>query len=224
MIELVHVHKVYRGTWVALKDVSFGIDKGEFAFIVGPSGAGKSTLLRLLYIEEQPTSGSVVVVGSDTARIDRREIALLRRRLGVVFQDVKLLRDRNAYENVAFALEVTGVSKGEIRRRTLDALSAVRLRHKWEAFPYQLSAGEQQKVALARAVARDPAVLLADEPTGNVDAAGAAEILDLLKDINARGTAVLIATHDLSIVSKTTFRVISLENGEVRSDERGMRG
>ncbi|KPJ53646.1 hypothetical protein AMJ39_03845 [candidate division TA06 bacterium DG_24] len=224
MIELNHVHKVYRGDWVALNDVSFAIGKGEFAFIVGPSGAGKSTLLRLLYIEERPTNGTVVVVGFDTARIKREEIPLLRRKLGVVFQDVKLLPDRNAYENVAFALEVTGVRRSEVRSRALDALGAVGMRHKWDALPYQLSAGEQQKVALARAIAREPVVLLADEPTGNIDEDGAREIVGLLADINARGTAVVMATHDFSIVEKTSSRVIYLDSGEIRGEERSVGG
>ncbi len=218
MVELRHVHKVYGSKWVALKDVNLKMAKGEFLFLVGPAGAGKSTILRLIYMDELATEGEVLVSGYSSLSIRPKEIPILRRKIGVIFQDFKLLRDRDVFDNVAFALQVTAAPRKTIKKKVLQVLADVRLSHKRDSYPYELSGGEQQKVAIARALVRDPLILLADEPTGNIDPGGSGEIMQLLKDINAGGTAVLMATHDKGIVEKTSFRAVFVEAGEVQGE------
>jgi len=219
MVEFKHVHKVYERDWVALKDFNLKMEKGDFLFLVGPSGAGKSTVLRLIYMEQFPTKGEVVVSGYSSSTIRLREIPLLRRKIGVIFQDFKLLNDRDVFDNVAFALRVTNAPRRLIKKKVLQVLADVRLSHKRNSYPYQLSGGEQQKVAIARALVRDPFILLADEPTGNIDPQGSQEILQFLKDINAGGTAVLMATHNRELVEKTAFQTVFIEGGEVKGRE-----
>ncbi len=206
-----------RGT-LALKDVSFHLAKGEFLFLTGHSGAGKSTVLRLVYAEEFPTSGEVRVSGFVTSELRRRDVPRLRRRLGVVFQDFRLLDDRTAEENVAFALEVTGARRGTIAPKVMRVLAQVGLAAKALAYPRELSGGEQQRVAIARALVNDPHVLLADEPTGNLDERAARGVFQLLRDINANGTAVVMATHNLELVRQGPYRVIELQEGAMVYD------
>jgi cell division transport system ATP-binding protein len=218
MIRFSHVFKAYpRGT-LALRDVTFHIAKGEFAFLVGHSGAGKSTVLRLIYGQDLPSEGEVKVSGFDTRRIPAREIPRLRRRLGIVFQDFGLLEHRTAEENVAFALEVTGARRSTIGPKVTRVLTQVGLAGKTSAYPPELSGGEQQRVAIARALVNDPFVLLADEPTGNLDERATRGIFQLLRDINASGTAVLMATHDLDLVRSVQYRSIELEHGAIVFD------
>ncbi len=200
MIKFSSVSKEYPRSGPALRDVSFHIRKGEFVFLTGHSGAGKSTILRLIQMAEKPTAGEVRVSGFTSGRIRQREIPQLRRRLGVVFQDFRLLSDRTAEQNVAFALEVTGAKRATIRPRVGRLLAQVGLASKANALPDELSGGERQRVAIARALANDPLVLLADEPTGNLDEWGARGVFDLFRDINASGMTVLMATHDLDLV------------------------
>jgi cell division transport system ATP-binding protein len=202
----------------ALRNVSFRIAKGEFAFLTGPSGAGKSTILKLLYMEERPTSGEVRVSGYSSSGIKRRDVAKLRRRLGIVFQDFRLLEDRTAEGNVAFALEVIGTPRSAISGRVARALTQVGLSSKASAFPKELSGGEQQRVAFARALVNDPFVLIADEPTGNLDERASRGIFQLLREINASGTAVIMATHDLALVRSSDYRCIELNHGELVFD------
>jgi cell division transport system ATP-binding protein len=203
---------------IALKDVSFRLGKGEFAFLTGPSGAGKSTILKLLYMAERPTSGEVRISGYSSQKVRQREIAELRRRLGIVFQDFQLLEDRTAEANVAFALEVIGTPRANIPGKVARALTQVGLASKSTALPRELSGGEQQRVAFARALVNDPFVLIADEPTGNLDERATRGIFQLLRDINASGTAVLMATHDLALVRSTEYRCIELNHGEIVFD------
>ncbi len=218
MIRLGNVFMAYpRGT-LALKDVSFHLAKGEFLFLTGHSGAGKSTVLRLVYAEEFPTSGEVRVSGFVTSELRRRDVPRLRRRLGVVFQDFRLLDDRTAEENVAFALEVTGARRGTIAPKVMRVLAQVGLAAKALAYPRELSGGEQQRVAIARALVNDPHVLLADEPTGNLDERAARGVFQLLRDINANGTAVVMATHNLELVRQGPYRVIELQEGAMVYD------
>jgi len=217
VIKLSHVSKAY-ASGLALKDVSFQIAKGEFAFLTGHSGAGKSTVLKLLFAEEMPTSGEVRVTGLSVAELARREIPKLRRRLGVIFQDFRLLEERTAEENVAFTLEVTGAKRATIAPRVMRVLAQVGLAAKAGQLPRELSGGEQQRVAIARALVNAPVVLLADEPTGNLDERATRGIFQLLRDINASGTAVVMATHDLALVRQTAYRVIELQDGTVVYD------
>lgn len=214
MIRMFHVYKSY-GDREVLHDINLEVSKGEFVFLVGPSGAGKSTLLRLIYMEEFPTQGQVEVNGYSSVTIKRRQIPYLRRRIGVIFQDFKLLADRNVFENVAFALQVTGVGRGEIKRRVFQTLIQVGMSHRRYAMPYELSGGEWQRVSIARALVHDPVVLLADEPTGNLDREATVEVMDLLGRINSRGTAILMATHDMDLVRNFPYRVIYLREGRI---------
>ncbi|HEX2190962.1 MAG TPA: cell division ATP-binding protein FtsE [Longimicrobiaceae bacterium] len=219
MIRLASVRKEYPRSGAALNDVTFHLRKGEFAFLTGHSGAGKSTILRLLLMAERPTSGEVRVSGFSSTNIRPREVPKLRRKLGVVFQDFRLLRDRTAEENVAFALEVTGTRRSAIAPRVNRLLAQVGLAAKARAHPDQLSGGERQRVAIARALANDPVVLLADEPTGNLDAWSARGVFDLFREINAMGMTVLMATHDLELVrAHPEYRTIELSRGEVVFD------
>ena len=201
-----------------MTDISFHIAKGEFVFLTGHSGAGKSTILRLVFADLLPTSGEVRVSGFSTERMRRHEIPKLRRRLGIVFQDFRLLEDRTAEENVAFALEVTGVRRNVIQPKVMRVLTQVGLIAKATAYPRELSGGEQQRVAIARALVNDPLVVLADEPTGNLDDRATRGVVRLLREINANGTAILMATHDLSIVRHESARNIELQNGAIVYD------
>ena len=218
MIQFFNVSKSYPRTGPALIDATFRLNKGEFAFLTGPSGAGKSTILRLSYFEERATSGEVRVSGISSMEISRKEIATLRRRLGIVFQDFRLLDDRTAEANVAFALEVIGTRRDQIAPRVNRVLSQVGLAAKAKSFPRELSGGEQQRVAIARALVNDPIVLIADEPTGNLDERATRGVFQLLRDINAAGTAVIMATHDLDLVRSTDYRTIELDHGRIVFD------
>ncbi|UCF39746.1 MAG: cell division ATP-binding protein FtsE [Gemmatimonadota bacterium] len=218
MIRFNKVFKAFPKGSLALKDVSFHLAKGEFLFLTGHSGAGKSTILRLVYADDLPTSGMVRVSGFSTSSLKRRDIPRLRRRLGIVFQDFRLLEDRTAEENVAFALEVTGTRKSVIAPKVMRVLTQVGLAAKAQAYPRELSGGEQQRVAIARALVNDPLVLLADEPTGNLDERATRGVFQLLRDINATGTAVVLATHDLDLVRAAPYRTIELQEGAVVYD------
>ncbi len=223
MIQLFHVTKEYPGEPPALSDVMLHVQKGEFVFLTGPSGAGKSTLLKLIFCAEAPTSGQLLLFGRNVARVSAGEIPWVRRHIGVVFQDFKLLPERTIGENVALPLEVRSLPRREIRRKVQGLLRSVGLEHRAEKFPPALSGGEQQRVAVARALAADPALLLADEPTGNLDADRTLEVMELLAAANARGTTVIIATHDRSLLQRYTRRVVALERGRLVSDGDSIR-
>ena len=218
MIRLSHVHKAFPNGAQALKDVSFHVARGEFVFLTGHSGAGKSTLLKLLYAEQRPTSGEARVSGHVVSSLRGNAVARLRRRLGIIFQDFRLLEDRTAAENIAFALEVTGARRDTIYARASRVLAQVGLASKSRAYPRELSGGEQQRVAIARALVNDPAILLADEPTGNLDDRATRGVFQLLRDINAGGTVVVMATHDLDLIRQTTYRTIEMREGAVVYD------
>jgi cell division transport system ATP-binding protein len=218
VIRLSHVDKAYPNGALALKDVSFRIGKGEFVFLTGHSGAGKSTIMKLLFAEQRPSSGEVRVSGYDVSTLRADEIPRLRRRLGVVFQDFRLLEDRTAAENIAFALEVTGARGDTIAARVMRVLTQVGLAAKIRAYPRELSGGEQQRVAIARALVNDPAILVADEPTGNLDERATRGVFQLLRDINAGGTVVVMATHDLDLVRQANYRTIEMRDGGVVYD------
>ncbi len=219
MILLSNVSKVYPNGSTALDDVSFFIERGEFVFIVGPSGSGKSTLIKLLMHEETATNGQVIINNKDIGKLKRREIPYLRRSMGVVFQDFRLLSNKTVYENVAFAMDIIGASRKEIRKQVPNVLSLVGLSHKAKSYPRELSGGEQQRVALARALVNNPAFLIADEPTGNLNPKVAMEIMELLDNINKRGTTVIMATHAKDIVDAMKKRVIAIEEGKIVRDE-----
>ena len=218
MIQLYHVTKQYSGEAPALRDVSLRVEKGEFVFITGPSGAGKSTLIRLIFCAESATSGQLLVFGRNLAKVKPAQIPYLRRAIGVVFQDFKLLPDRTVAENVAFPLEVRGLSAKEVRRKVQGMLRSVGLELKGSKFPLSLSGGEQQRVAVARALVGEPALLLADEPTGNLDPERTQEVMELLHAANARGTTVVVATHDRGLLEQYKKRILALENGKLVSD------
>ena len=220
MIEFNEVTKEYSKGIAALNGINLKIEKGEFAFIVGDSGSGKSTLIRLLMKELEPTSGNIIVNGQNLNRLKHKKIPEYRRHLGVVFQDFRLLKDRNIYENIAFALRVTETSPRIIKQKVPAALSLVGLAQKYKAFPKELSGGEQQRVAIARAIVNEPAILLADEPTGNLDPTNSWEIMKLLEEANDRGTTVLVVTHNQEIVNKMKKRVITMKKGVIVSDEK----
>src|SRR5467141_1075663 len=222
MIRLHHVCKLFQGGPMklpALSAVSFAVDKGEFVVLSGASGAGKTTLLRLLYRDELPSEGEIEVADFDVATLRRSEVPRLRRSIGVVFQDAKLLAGRTVFENVAFVLRVLGTPRREITPRVFDALRAVGLSSRAQAFPHQLSQGEAQRAALARAIARNPLLLLADEPTGSLDESMAAEVLDIVKDIWAGGTTVLFATHQARLAAALRQRTLTLAGGRLVKDE-----
>ena len=219
MIQLYHATKVYPGDPPALNDVSLQVERGEFLFLTGKSGAGKTTLLRLLFGAEKATSGQVLIDGQNVARLNRRGVAKLRRRIGVVFQDFKLLPTRSVFDNVALALDVIGADPRDVRRKVALLLRYVGLAERSQMLPTRLSGGEQQRVAIARALAGDPALLLADEPTGNLDMERAADIMDLLAQVNARGTTVMIATHDRQMLARfANRRILLLEKGRLAAD------
>ncbi|UCE27992.1 MAG: cell division ATP-binding protein FtsE [Candidatus Coatesbacteria bacterium] len=219
MIRFDEVTKVYDDRIAALDDVNVHVKKGEFAFLTGPSGAGKTTFLKMIYAAERPTSGTVTVAGHDIGRMRRRQVPYLRRRIGVVFQDFRLLGDRPVLENVMLPMTILGLSPAERRRRALQVLSVVGLGQRKDDRPDELSGGEQQRVAIARAIALDPVVLLADEPTGNLDPTLTEHIMKLFRAINARGTSVIVATHDYEVVRRTEARVIKIIRGRVEAGE-----
>ena len=221
VISMVDVGMTYPNGKVALSDVNVSIPEGDFVFLVGPSGAGKSTFIRLLIREQLPTAGRVVVAGRGLAAMRRSQVPSLRRRIGIVFQDFRLLPAKTVYENVAFALEVTGASNAEIRTRVPRLLSLVGLHEHDDHLPAQLSGGEQQRTAIARALVHDPAMLIADEPTGNLDPVTSWDLIQLLIQINAMGTTVLMATHNQEIVNAMRRRVLALEHGTLVRDESG---
>lgn len=222
MIEFKSVSKIYDNNVKALSDVNVTIESGDFVFLVGPSGAGKSTFIKMILKEVDPTSGTLTVTGQDLSEITRGKVPYYRRKIGMVFQDFRLIPTLNVYENVAFAMKVVEASPKEIRRRVPMVLSLVGLSHKYKMFPNELSGGEQQRVSLARAIVNNPSVLICDEPTGNLDPQTANEIMELLDDINKAGTTILMATHAQEIVNDMKKRVIAIDKGEiVRDEERG---
>ena len=222
MIRMKNVSKVYENGAVALDHVNIEIVKGEFVFVVGVSGAGKSTFIKMLFREELPTEGELFVNGHDVVHMDMTDVPYLRRGLGVIFQDYRLLSDKTVYENVAFAMRVIEAPRQMIQRRVNAVLDVVGLRDKYRDFPSQLSGGEQQRVAIARAIVNDPAILIADEPTGNLDPETSWDIMDIFKRINTAGTTIVMATHDKNIVDTMQRRVVAIEDGKiVRDEQRG---
>ncbi|MGI6003661.1 MAG: cell division ATP-binding protein FtsE [Lachnospiraceae bacterium] len=220
MIVLEHVSKTYPGNVQALKDINLNIKKGEFVFVVGPSGSGKTTLFKLLFKELDPTSGSIYINKKNLKKLRHKNVPKFRRGIGVVFQDFRLLKDRNVYENIAFAQQVVGVPNRKIRKNVMTMLELVGLSDKVKSKPSELSGGEQQRVALARALINNPPLLLADEPTGNLDPVNSWEIMKLLDAINKRGTTVVVVTHNKEIVERMQKRVVTLHEGSIVSDER----
>ena len=222
MIEFRNVSKTYDTGTEAVHKANFNIEKGEFAFLVGTSGSGKSTLIKLILKEENPTSGNIIINGKDTTYLKPKRVPFLRRSMGVVFQDFRLLPDKTVYDNVAFAMYIVNATKRHIRRQVPMVLSLVGLSNKAKVYPNELSGGEQQRVALARALVNNPSMIIADEPTGNLDPDTAWEIMNLLNDINLRGTTVVVATHAKEIVDQMKKRVIQIEKGNIiRDDKKG---
>lgn len=219
MLKMQDVSKVYPGGSVALQNVDIHIKPGEFVFVVGPSGAGKSTFIKMLFREVLPTTGSIFVNGVNILAMTPKEIPYLRRQLGIIFQDYRLLPDRTVYENVAFAMQVIETPRRKIKRRVLNVLDLVGLRHRANAYPNELSGGEQQRIAIARAIVNDPILVIADEPTGNLDPETSWDIMEIFKEINATGTTIVMATHDKEIVDAMGKRVIAIENGHIVRDE-----
>ena len=218
MIQLYHIELRYDGGIRALRDVSLAVDRGEFVFLTGSSGAGKTSLLRLLFAAERPTAGQLLVAGRNISRIKAAQIPRLRREIGVIFQDFKLLMDRTVHENVAVPLEIAGASRRETRTRVWSTLKRLGLGHRLDHRPRALSGGEQQRVAIARALVTDPPLLLADEPTGNLDPELARDIMDIIADANARGTTVIVATHDPSLLARYRHRLLELSDGRLVRD------
>ena len=221
MIRFIDVHKEYDNGTKALKGVSVRIDDGEFVFLVGPSGSGKSTLIKLITAEIAPTEGRVMVKGFNLANITPRQVPQMRRTLGVIFQDFRLIEKKSVYDNLAFVMRAIGASNRELRRRIPYVLQLVGLDQKGERFPGQLSGGEQQRVAIARALVNNPSMIIADEPTGNLDPQRSLEIMMLLERINELGTTVLVVTHEKNLVNRFNKRVVTIENGRIISDETG---
>ena len=225
MIQFKNVSKIYENNVIALSNVNVEIDRGEFVFLVGPSGSGKSTFIKMLLKEVEPTNGIVLINDTDITKLTRRQVPFYRRKLGVVFQDFRLIPHLNVYENVAFAMRVVEANPRDIRKKVPMVLSMVGLSSKYKAFPNELSGGEQQRVSLARAIVNSPSILIADEPTGNLDPDTAKEIMDILTDINRAGTTILMATHAKDIVDDMRKRVIAIEKGTlVRDEQRGAYG
>lgn len=225
MLEMIDVSKIYPGGSVALQDINVRIEQGEFVFIVGPSGAGKSTFFKMLFREVLPSSGKVIVNGHDLVKMTDKEIPYFRRQLGIVFQDYRLMPDRTVYDNVAFAMQVIETPYRKIKRRVNDVLDLVGLRKRAHAYPTELSGGEQQRIAIARAIVNDPILLIADEPTGNLDPETSWEIMDIFREVNKSGTTIVMATHDREIVDEMEKRVIAIEHGHiVRDDAKGVYG
>ncbi|MBU0905947.1 MAG: cell division ATP-binding protein FtsE [Firmicutes bacterium] len=221
MISMKNVYKKYPNGIVAANGINVEIKQGEFVYVVGPSGAGKSTFIKMMYREERPTSGEIIINGIDMAKLKSKRVPYLRRQIGVVFQDFKLLPRLNVYENVAFALEVIEESPKVIRKRVMEVLDLVGLKHKARMFPTELSGGEQQRVSIARSIVNVPKVMIADEPTGNLDPETSWDIMNLFEEINRRGTTVVMATHNKEIVNTIRHRVIAVEGGLIVRDEHG---
>ncbi|MBA2875784.1 cell division ATP-binding protein FtsE [Thermaerobacillus caldiproteolyticus] len=219
MIEMQDVYKTYSNGVVALNGVSVRIKQGEFVYVVGPSGAGKSTFVKMMYREEKPTSGSIMINGVNLAKLKDSKVPLLRRHIGVVFQDFKLLPKLTVYENVAFALEVIEESPKTIKKKVMEVLDLVGLKHKVRSYPNELSGGEQQRVSIARSIVNSPKIVIADEPTGNLDPETSWGIMELFEQINDRGTTIVMATHNREIVNTIKRRVIAIENGKIVRDE-----
>ncbi len=225
LIQMQDVWKTYPNGVMAVNGISIYIKKGEFVYVVGPSGAGKSTFIKMMFREEKPTRGEISIDGKNLSKIKERHIPYLRRNMGVVFQDFKLLPSLTVFENVSFAMEVIEESKANIKKRVMEVLDVVRLKNKARFLPHELSGGEQQRVAIARAIVNNPSVLIADEPTGNLDPETSWEIMRILEEINDRGTTIIMATHNRDIVDSMRKRVIAIENGRISRDEaRGMYG
>ena len=224
MIKLEHVSKSYTAGIPALNDVNLEIEDGEFVFIVGDSGSGKSTLIKLLLKELEPTEGNIIIDGKNLGKIKRKQIPKFRRKLGVVFQDFRLLKDRNVYDNIAFAQKVIGETNSHIKKKVPVMLSMVGLAPKYRSYPKELSGGEQQRVAIARALINKPSILLADEPTGNLDNNNAWEIMKLLEEISEKGTTVIVVTHNMEIVKVMKKRVITIKKGIVVADSKQVDG
>ena len=222
LIVIKNLEKKYKTGVTAIYDLDLKVKKGEFIFVIGASGSGKSTLIKMLYREEKPTKGSIVIGGIDVAKLRNRKVYKLRRKLGIVFQDFKLLPKLTVYENVAFALEILGLPTDEIRKKVLKALEQVGLKNKAKNYPNELSGGEQQRVAIARAIVNDPKLLLCDEPTGNLDPDTSWEIMKVLEEINNMGTTIIMATHDKEMVNRMKKRVILIDGGKIKKDyEKG---
>lgn len=221
LIKVEHAYKIYKNGTTAIADLNVSIDKGEFVFVIGSTGSGKSTFIKMLYREEKPTKGNVIVGGINVAKLRNSKVYKLRRKLGVVFQDFKLLPKQNVYENVAFALETLGLPNSEIRPKVLKAIEAVGLKEKTRSLPSELSGGEQQRVAIARAIVNEPRLLICDEPTGNLDPETSKEIMKILENINKESeTTIIMATHDKELVNKMKKRVLVIENGVLASDTK----
>jgi cell division transport system ATP-binding protein len=220
MIRFQKVSKHY-GNQTALRDITFSVEKGDMAFITGPSGSGKTTLLKLIYLAEKPDEGTISIGERETGKIRESDIPIMRRNMGFVFQDFRLLANRNVFDNVALALRIRGVDEKEVKTRVFESLKSVNLRHKTDSHPAALSGGEQQRVVIARAIVSEPAIILADEPTGNVDPDTAAGIVKTFKDINIKGTTILIATHNRELFRNTGRKVLRLDNGNLVGEERG---
>lgn len=218
LIRLKNINKIYKNGVTAIHDLNLNIKKGEFVFIIGKTSCGKSTLIKMIYREEKPTKGKILVGGIDVAKLRNRKVYKIRRKIGVVFQDFQLLPKCTAYENVAFALEVLGLPKAEIHRKVVKVLDLVGLKNKAKQYPNQLSGGEQQRVAIARAIVNGPKLLICDEPTGNLDPNTSMEVMEVLSAINKLGTTILMVTHDIEIVNKMKKRVIELESGRIKKD------
>ncbi|KZZ84951.1 MULTISPECIES: cell division ATP-binding protein FtsE [Bacillaceae] len=219
MIEMEKIYKTYPNGVVAINGIDVKINQGEFVYVVGPSGAGKSTFIKMMYREEKPSSGKIVINGVNLGKLKESKVPYLRRSIGVVFQDFKLLPRLTVYENVAFAMEVIGESNKNIKKRVMEVLDLVQLKHKARSFPDELSGGEQQRISLARSIVNNPGVVIADEPTGNLDPDTSWEIMNVFEEINNRGTTVVMATHNREIVNTMKKRVIAVEDGKIVRDE-----
>ncbi len=221
MIEMKNVYKTYPNGVSAINCVDVNIEAGEFVYIVGPSGAGKSTFIKLMYREEKPTTGSVIIDGVDVSSYKNSKIPILRRKVGVIFQDFKLLPKLNVYENITYALQVTGTTGSKQKKRVMDVLDLVGLKHKIRMKPYEVSGGEQQRISIARSIVRNPKIVIADEPTGNLDPETSVDILHLFEEINRMGTTIVMATHNKDLVNNFRHRVLAIEGGEIVRDQEG---
>ena len=219
LVEVKNVYKQYKNGVTALSDINLSIPKGSFVFVIGSTASGKSTLIKLLYRQERPSRGEVYVGGINVAKLRNRKVYKLRRKIGIVFQDYKLLPQMTVFENVAFALEIYGLKRKEVRKKVMTALEKVGLKEKFRSYPDQLSGGEQQRVSIARAIVNDPRILICDEPTGNLDPNTSLEIMEIINNINKDGTTVIMATHDKDIVNKYRKRVIAINKGILTSDK-----
>ncbi|MGL4337193.1 MAG: cell division ATP-binding protein FtsE [Turicibacter sp.] len=219
MIEFINVNKKYTNGVIGLHNINATIDSGEFIFIIGPSGAGKSTLLKMINRQEKASGGKIMVHGQDITSMKRTKVPKIRREIGVVFQDFKLLDKLTVYQNVAFALEVVGLPSEEVRKKTIEALTLVGLKKKMRFYPNQLSGGEQQRIAIARAIANDPKIIIADEPTGNLDPETSQQIVAILKKLNDEGKTIIMATHDHELIFETDCRVLTIDHGTIFNDE-----